>query len=190
MKRKWIALLVISTSLFSLTGCDLPFVIQVQPPPTELDPAVIVQTGIAGTMAVQTAIAGTVAAGQASTAPSLTPQPGGGAPPTATTEPPVPPTATYSPTTTLTFTPSKLMLTVSQDTYCRTGPGTEYTLVTTINVGEQAEVIAKDPYNTSWYIRNPDNPTGFCWVWGAHATISGDTTAVPVFTPQATPNRH
>ncbi len=110
-----------------------------------------------------------------------------------TLTPALPPEVTFSPTSTLsplpgfTATPSVPMMSVSVDTNCRVGPGKAYEIVGAILVGETSEVIAKDPTGNYWYIRNPDKPGGFCWAWGEYATIVGNTTFLPVYTPPPTP---
>lgn len=96
----------------------------------------------------------------------------------------VTPSATLPPTNT--FTPSVPMVSVSVDTNCRFGPGKGYELLGALLVGEQAEIIARDPSGYYWYIKNPDRG-GFCWLWGNYATTTGNTGSLPVFTPPATP---
>ena len=83
-------------------------------------------------------------------------------------------------------TPVVVTLKVSVDTYCRTGPGKAYDIVTILKLGKQAEVIARHPLGTYWVIRNPSNP-GHCWVWGHYATLSGPTASLPIWDPPATP---
>ncbi len=78
------------------------------------------------------------------------------------------------------------IISVSVDTNCRFGPGKVYDYKGGLMVGETAQILAKDPTGLYFYIRNPDDP-GFCWVWGNYATISGDTSCLPVFTPEPTP---
>lgn len=114
--------------------------------------------------------------------------------PLPTLPPAQPPTLTRTPlvtasplpglTTTLVGVP---VMTVSVDTNCRVGPGKAYELVGALLVGEKAEVFAKDPTSNYWYIRNPDKPGTFCWAWGEYATITGNTSALPVYTPPPTP---
>jgi len=79
------------------------------------------------------------------------------------------------------------LLSVSQATNCRSGPGSTYDWLGALDVGVQVEVYARDPYNTSWFIRNPNNPVDFCWIYGASATLSGDASALPIYTPMPTP---
>ncbi|MBM3151623.1 MAG: SH3 domain-containing protein [Chloroflexi bacterium] len=166
MKKAFIILACIQ--LISLAACNLPNANN-QIPPAE-------QTSIAAT-GISISVAQTIAAGQ-SNLPGTTPQ---------VDIPVSSPGPSLTPYPSQTFTPSVPMISVSQDTNCRTGPGTIYPRVTTLNVGETSEVIARDPSASSWYIRNPDNPTGFCWVWGQYATVTGNSGALPVFTPMPTP---
>jgi hypothetical protein len=95
-------------------------------------------------------------------------------------------TPSFSPTSAATFTLSKVNISVSVDTNCRRGPGQVYDYIGGLMVGETTEVIAKDPTGRYWYISNPDGP-GFCWVWTEYATITGDTSLLPVYTPEPTP---
>lgn len=101
-----------------------------------------------------------------------------------------PPTLTFTPTwtpePTFTHTPSVPMVSVSVDTNCRFGPGKPFELLGALLVGEQTEIIARDPSNVYWYVKNPDRG-GFCWLWGYYATTTGDIASLPVFTPMPTP---
>lgn len=113
---------------------------------------------------------------------------------TFTPEPPTfTPTETSTPTPTLTatpfFTPTLVvpLISVSVPTNCRTGPGKVYRMVGALLVGESAQVYGINPTGQYWYIRNPDSSNGFCWVWGQYATIVGNTTFLPVYTPPPTP---
>jgi uncharacterized protein YgiM (DUF1202 family) len=83
-------------------------------------------------------------------------------------------------------TPAVVTLKVSVDTYCRTGPGKPYDIVTILRASEQAEVIARNALGTYWAIENPSN-SGHCWVWGYYATLSGPTWTLPVWDAPATP---
>ena len=78
------------------------------------------------------------------------------------------------------------MVSVSVDTNCRIGPGKIYELIGALLVGEEAEIIARDPSGLYWYIKSPDRG-GFCWLWGNYATTKGNTASLPVFTPPPTP---
>ncbi len=101
-----------------------------------------------------------------------------------------PPTFTHTPSLTPepTFTPTSSVpiVSVSVDTNCRFGPGKPFELLGALLVGEQTEIIARDPSNVYWYVKNPD-AGGFCWLWGYYATTTGDIASLPVFTPMPTP---
>ena len=143
--------------------------------------------------AISTTAAETVVAGFTHTAlleilsptspePSLTFTP---EPPTLT--PTITETGTLTATLTLTSTPSVPQISVSVPTNCRVGPGKVYKRVGALLVDEVAEVYGRDPTGNYWYIRNPDSPNNFCWVWGEYATVTGNITFLPVLTPPPTP---
>lgn len=109
-------------------------------------------------------------------------------PPTSTPAPPTAsPTVTASPTPEFTATPSVPQISVSVATNCRTGPGKAYDRVGALLVGEVTEVYGRDLLGNYWYVANPDKPGQFCWLWGEYAVLSGNTQALPVFTPPPTP---
>ncbi len=108
-------------------------------------------------------------------------------PPTLTPTPTLTFTPTLSPTPLPSATPLLPMISVSVPTNCRVGPGKIYDLAGALLVGETAQVYARTADGTYWYIRNPDDPTRFCWVWGEYATISGLAAGLPVFTPPPSP---
>ncbi len=108
-------------------------------------------------------------------------------PPTTQALPSSEPTATLSPPPTATATSSKPMVSVSVNTNCRLGPGTDFDIVSTLLVGEETVIVGRDPSGDYWYIRNIDNPSQFCWLWGNYATPTGDYASLPVFTPMPTP---
>jgi len=137
---------------------------------------------------INTAIAQTIVSGltQASIMPtisnSVTPAP------TFTPEPPtLTPTQTLSPTPVFTFTPTVPQISVSVATNCRVGPGKVYDRVGALLVGQVAEVVGRSASSNYWYIRNPNSPNEFCWLWGEYATLSGNFSALPIFTPPPTP---
>ncbi len=97
------------------------------------------------------------------------------------------PSSTPIPTETQTPTPPPPMVSVSSATNCRTGPGSNYRLVLSLRPGEVAEVAAKSTVQDYWYIAHPEKPDEFCWLWGEYATVDGDITTLPVFTPEPSP---
>jgi len=184
------AVFVLIMVLAVLVACSLPSGAAPSPPPSEVPPALV--TAAAETASA--ALALTQSAAGVSSAPTLPPAvpaatltPSPLPPPTAVPTVTPSPLPTATPTMTLTPTPSTPHISVSVNTNCRTGPGDAYDRVGALLVGETAEVLARDPYGLFWYIPNPDNPGGKCWVWGQYATIEGETSSLPVFTPPPTP---
>jgi hypothetical protein len=78
------------------------------------------------------------------------------------------------------------MVTVSENTNCRTGPAVVFDLVGALLVGEQAVVVGKYTIGNYWIINNP-NGSGTCWLWGQYATVTGDTLGLPEYAPPPTP---
>ena len=97
------------------------------------------------------------------------------------------PTVTLTPTPIFTATPSVPQISVSVPTNCRVGPGKVYARVGALLVGEVAQVYGRDAFANYWYIANPDVAGGSCWLWGEYATLAGNTSALPIFTPPPTP---
>jgi hypothetical protein len=107
------------------------------------------------------------------------------APPTETptetaTETPVP-----SPTDTATPVPP--MAEVNRESNCRVGPGGIYELVATYQAGQLLEVVAKDLGGGYWFVKNPEKPEEQCYLLAQNITITGDTVALPKFTPRPSP---
>lgn len=166
-------LLFISALMLAILACNLP----IANPPTQ-------EPGAAYTAAAQTVAAAvnqTLAPSQPSS--GSTPVPG-------ETIPPLPTltlTATLSPTPLFTATTSTPFISVTVDTNCRVGPGKIYDYLGGLFVGQTAEVFGKNPTGDYYYIRLPENPGIFCWVTGQYATIAGNASALPIFTPPPTP---
>ncbi len=95
-------------------------------------------------------------------------------------------TATQPPTATLTPTPEAVMVGVTGDTFCRSGPGSVYDQQSILNTDQTAEIVAQDPTGSFWYISDPDGE-GECWIWGNYATPEGPTDQLPVYTPPPSP---
>ena len=95
------------------------------------------------------------------------------------------PTATFSPpstpTLTLTATPERVTLTV-KDTLinCRFGPGTTYALINELSQDESVRVAGRNELSTWWYVHDPGNPNGFCWVSADVTETHGATDQLPV----------
>ncbi|NQS92018.1 MAG: hypothetical protein HQ574_06370 [Chloroflexi bacterium] len=108
-------------------------------------------------------------------------------PPSDTPAPVITDTPTMTPTVTNTPTPEVAMIYASANTNCRTGQGTYFPWVVTLNQGESSEAVGIDTSGEYWYIRRPDQPSSFCWLWGKYATPSGPYESLPVYTPIPTP---
>jgi len=107
--------------------------------------------------------------------------------PIETPEPDITDTPTLTPTATDTPTPEVAMIYASANTNCRKGQGTYFDWLVTMQQGEESEAVAIDTSGDYWYIRRPDNPSQFCWLWGKYATPSGPWESLPVYTPIPTP---
>ena len=115
--------------------------------------------------------------------------------PATATEKAIPPTHSPSPSTTITLTATLMLtstqeaplLSVSANTHCRTGPGMNYDPKGVLFVGQDAQVLAQSTIEDYWYIRLPDKPDQPCWLSGAYATVEGDTSLLPSYTPVPTP---
>lgn len=89
-------------------------------------------------------------------------------------------------------TPSVPTVSVSVNTNCRTGPSTQYDLLGGLNVGQTAEVVGKNSAVANYWVVRLSGGT-VCWLWGQHATVSGNTANLPEYpvpptpTPSSTP---
>lgn len=164
MKRRDFVLAVALTVVLMLAACAAPG-------------GLATPDSVAATAAVETALAEIV---QTELAQAATPLP----PPTNT---PAPPTATMTltPTPAFTSTPAAPQLSVSVDTNCRTGPGRIYDYVGALVVGEKAQPLGRDSGGAYWYVRLASGM--MCWLWGEYASVTGDVSQLPVFTPPPTP---
>jgi len=104
-----------------------------------------------------------------------------------TPEPVISDTPTLTPTTTDTPTPEVAMIHASANTNCRSGQGTDFGWLVSLQQGDEAEAVGVDTSGEYWYIRRPDQPSGFCWLWGKYATPSGPYESLPVYTQVPTP---
>ncbi len=96
------------------------------------------------------------------------------------------PTITLTPEPTLTPTPAGVWLTITENTNCRVGPASYYPLVVSLAAGQTVEATGRSTFDNYYYVVNPQNANGYCWVWGKYATVAGDTAMLPVYTPQPT----
>ncbi|HEX2995503.1 MAG TPA: SH3 domain-containing protein [Anaerolineales bacterium] len=134
---------------------------------------------------VQTAAALTVQAVIA--APSST-EAAGSSPSPAPAQVTVSPTNAQNQTATTTITPtySVPMLTVRENTNCRTGPGEAYQVVFTYTSGKKLEVVGRYDPGNFWLVKSAESPTGNCWLWGEYVDVVGSYWAVSSVTPPPT----
>ncbi len=179
IKRIFLTVLVI-TIILTLSACNLPMA--GNSAETTPDIAGTVAARVAIEQAAQTMVAQTLGAGNSSAAQVSTSTNTIQAPPEATFTP------TLSPTITLTPTPEGVFLTVSQDTYCRFGgPYSSFKILATVKIGQKVEVIARNPENDSYYVKNPYEPNATCWLYGKYATVTGNAAGLTVATMHPTP---
>jgi hypothetical protein len=173
-RQKFIAITV-SVIVIIIPACILPGVPAVING-TNQEPTVPIETRtaevIASAAAAQTVLANAVASTLASMA---------------TNTPEFTLTPSLTPTPTFTFTPTVPLVSVSSNTYCRSGPGAPYDILGILNVGETAEVVGRNAEGDTWIIKLPSNTAIICWLWGQYATVTGNTAGLIVSTPPATP---
>lgn len=80
-----------------------------------------------------------------------------------------------------------IVISAKYDTNCREGPDTQYPIMGHFIRGQSSEVNGTNSLQTWWYIKNPDNPNDYCWVWGETTFIEGDTGDVSVVPPPPPP---
>jgi hypothetical protein len=76
---------------------------------------------------------------------------------------------------------------VNRETNCRVGPGGMYDLVATYQAGQMLDILATGLAQGYWFVQNPEKPEEQCYLMTQNVTISGDTSALPKFTPQPSP---
>lgn len=69
---------------------------------------------------------------------------------------------------------------------CRYGPSTLYELVNELDQESFARVVGRNDTSTWWYIRDPGNPNGHCWISARVAEIIGEGDRLPVIQPPLT----
>jgi len=97
------------------------------------------------------------------------------------------PSPSSTPTITPTDTPSIPIARLSQNTNCRSGPGTIYDIEYIAMAGEDLTIIARSSVPNYVIIEIPGMPGQSCWLWTQYAETTGDTSGLPVRTPPPTP---
>lgn len=86
--------------------------------------------------------------------------------------------------TTPTSTTTAPILTVNNPTNCRSGPGTNFQLITAFNPGTKLTILGKDTADNYWLVQLPQSQDT-CWASGEYATASGNFASLPDITPTA-----
>ncbi len=81
-------------------------------------------------------------------------------------------------------TTSAPLLTVNNPTNCRSGPGTNFQLITAFNPGTKLTILGKDTADNYWLVQLPQSQDT-CWASGEYATASGNFASLPDVTPTA-----
>jgi uncharacterized protein YgiM (DUF1202 family) len=95
-------------------------------------------------------------------------------------------TPSLTPTLTFTYTPTVPMVNVSITTNCRSGPGNLYSILGVLATGQSAQVVGQNTQIGYWIIQLPSSG-GTCWLWNQYATVTGDTSGLPIVSPPPTP---
>jgi hypothetical protein len=91
-----------------------------------------------------------------------------------------------SPTATVIPTPSIPEVTpLSVNVNCRLGPDVGYDANSVLVFGQTAQVVGRNDDSSWWYIHDPTNPGGFCWVSANVVSIAGPMAGIPIIAPPA-----
>jgi len=100
--------------------------------------------------------------------------------PTSTNAPVMPTISPIPPTP----TPVEVILTVINELInCRFGPGTSYELVNEFSLGQNLRAVGRNEAFTWWYVQDPGNPGGFCWVSADVTQPKSQTSELQVVQP-------
>jgi hypothetical protein len=103
--------------------------------------------------------------------------------------PTIPPTIEPSPTPSapaITPTATLVQVTVRVTTEainCRFGPSTIYEKINELRQGQSTRAVGRNEASTWWYVRDPGNPNGLCWVSADVTETQGETDQLPIIPP-------
>ncbi len=112
-------------------------------------------------------------------------------PPTATYTPEVTDTPTVTPiisdTPTLTATPTQAapevvcppQATALKNSNCRSGPGSAYEIIGSLNQGASSTVVGRNNDSSWWVIERPGG-SGNCWIWAELVQLSSTECDIPI----------
>lgn len=88
---------------------------------------------------------------------------------------------TFTPTLIPAPTPVHVLLTVKDTRInCRFGPGITYELINELPQGELLRAVGRNESSTWWYVNDPGNPSGHCWVSADVTQVDGAADQLPV----------
>ena len=87
-------------------------------------------------------------------------------------------TATFVPTSTPRLAIAAPLL--DQPVNCRYGPSTAYAIVGALELGGQAEIVGKNIDVTWWVVKNPSDPSTYCWLAANVIAAVGNLESLPV----------
>jgi len=86
-----------------------------------------------------------------------------------------------SPTVTNVPTPSTPQVSpISVNVNCRSGPDVAYDAISVLLFGNNTQVAGRSDDSSWWYVHDPTNPGGFCWVSAGVVTLAGPLAGIPV----------
>ena len=88
--------------------------------------------------------------------------------------------STAPPTTAPTSTPSVPVVSPKEvNVNCRLGPGTAWTPISALTVGQTAQIVGRSSDGTWWNITDPLNQGRRCWVSGSVVNTGGNLSGIP-----------
>ncbi len=91
------------------------------------------------------------------------------------------PLPTLTPTATIIPTPSAPQVTpISAAVNCRSGPDVNYDAISAVSLGQTAQITGRNEDSSWWYVRDPNNPSNFCWVSASVVTTAGNLSGIPL----------
>ena len=87
---------------------------------------------------------------------------------------------------TIEFGPAPVTAEVILHANCRSGPGTQYQIVTGYAVGERVGLVGISP-DGAWWVVRMNEKGGFCWIWGQLLALDERSRDLPVYPVPPTP---
>jgi len=69
---------------------------------------------------------------------------------------------------------------IDQPVNCRYGPSVAYSVIGGLDLGRQAEIVGRNADSTWWYVKNPYDPSTFCWLSASVIDAVGNPDGLPV----------